>query len=975
MHFGLAEGLPSTVVNSITRARDGTPWVSTDAGPSWYDGYRWRLIADTTGRVLRGRQAGVIIAAEDGAVLFPFGPDLWRVARAGAAAHVVPRPSTESVWMGMAVAETGEIWGVFVTKAGLQLARRAGNAWHRESWPGPVPRYSFDFHLQQGPAGAVMLSLGLATWTRRDGTWTPLPPFVGGTGTITLAMSNIEGEERLVVRTADARQGVWARGPRSGANWRKLSFIAGEVPAVLALSSTADALAVLDVGDLVFADSTGWHPLSVPAFVAPVSDAVFDGAGDVWLATRDGVVLWRRSSERWSQWRIPGSSTINRVNALAVSDDGQVVAATAGGVALLRPSGELQLLFTLPGVAFTSVAWGRDGELWAGSGGHVGGVYQRTAAGWRHRIDAPGLEKAGIHRIVRGPDGSHWFLGLPLGRDGRGGVWHATNGRVEAVPLPPNVVGARFYDMVQDSSGRRWYATDRGLLRESAGRIEFVPPVAGRAGQVVFSLAVADRGAIWVSLRPSGVVRLLPDLRAELPDTGGPAPTGQVTVHSSADGRLWATNADGIWLRVGTTWSKLDRSFGLPTLNIWPLVSSRDDLYVGTMGAGVLRVRLGEVMAVRPRVIPQPPRLDDGALTLRWQLATERGIVAPTDIASRWRLDDGAWSAWSTQTEVQPPAHVPWRRHVLWVEARTALGVTSVAPERIAFAVPAPGWWRRDVLAVIGGMLVLLAWLSVLLVRRRRGQEQMARRMREAERMELVGTFAAEIAHELNNLLTTITINADLVEDAEGFESPSPSSEIRRAALQAGVQLRQVLSFTSDMSRVVSLTDLTDVLRAQQRPLAAFVGEHIELRWELPDEAVPVIVEPNAIAAVLRTLVEQVRYQLHGAGTIDIVLCVVPLDEPLRARLDLRPATQYAEIRISAARKASRLEELPDGRDAGAVHGGHTVASLALVRGLLRRFGGALHMELADGAPPALSLYLAVAESAAGTAPAVAATR
>lgn len=961
VRFGVAEGLPSPVIDAIGRAKDGTIWVSTEQGPAWYDGYRWQLVADSAGHLLQGGRSGPIIVAEDGAVLIRYGPDIWRVARRGAPARLVPRPATGAVWFSVAVAKGGELWGAFVLNGVLRLARRIGGAWHEERWPGRRPMQMYDLQLQQGPDETVLLSVGLETWSRRDGAWVSEPPFNGGAGAISRITWNAAGEVRLVVRTSGARQGVWARGPHTGPRWQRLAEFGHDAPAAIAIGPKDEGLVVLDAGDVMFAELSGWRRLQLPSYAVPTTGVMFDGSGDVWFATRDGMVLWRRTSGRRAQWRLPAPAPANRVNGLAVSDDGRLAAATAGGVALLDPKGVLQVVFSPKGVVFTTVAWGRSGEMWAGSGGSVPGVFHRTANGWRHRTDAPGLDQAGIHRIVRDRDGSCWLLGIPFGQHGRGGVWRESAGRIDAVTLPPSVAGGRFYDMVQDSIGQRWFATNRGVLRDSAGTFVLVPPARDQAGDVAFSLAIADSGALWVSVRPSGVLRVLPGLRAELPDTSGAAPTGQVTVYRAGDGRIWASNADGIWLRVGDGWTRLSRALGLPTLNVWPLVTSGSDLYVGTMGAGVLRVRLDELAAARPRVIPLPSRAEGGELKLRWSVATERGTFAPVDLESRWRLDDEEWSAWSAATEITAPAHVPWRRHVLWVEARTPLGVTSQAPARLAFEVPAPVWWRRDVLTVVSALLVLLAWLSVLLVRRRRLQEQMSRRIREAERMELVGTFAAGMAHELNNLLTTITVNAELVEDAPGSESPSPSAEIHRAALLAAAQLRHVLSFTSDLSRVVSVIDLAALLRAQQEPIGARVREHIEMRWHLPNDAVPVLAEPNAMAAVLRSLVEHACDHLHGTGLIEVTLRVRQLDAPQRARLDLAAAPLHAEIEITDSSGRAAGAEARRTLEAGFPSRDNPVASLALVHGLVRRLGGAVHADDADGRGRVLRVYLPVA--------------
>ncbi|MBW7935231.1 MAG: hypothetical protein H3C62_16815, partial [Gemmatimonadaceae bacterium] len=739
---GVEEGLPATLVHVVSRAPNGTIWVGTERGPAWFDGYRWRRVHDAAGKPLPPSRTLALAATREGIVQFLLDGDLWQVQDSTGAAQRLPRASPTADWVGLPVQAADAIWAIVADSGRFKLVRRVGAGWHAEPWPGVGPGETREPRLQILPDGRAHLSSGLEVWERRDGRWVPQPPFTGGAGAASqFAGSGDAAAEWMVVRSPDERQGVWTRGPRGSAPWQKVAAFGLEAPPVFAAGQGGTAIGILDAGDILYTDSSRWRRLLMPSSVAPVTSAVFDTDGDVWFATRSGVVLWRRSSARWSQWRVAATTPINRINGLAVSADQSVVAATAGGIAYPEPDGRLRIDAGLPKVPFTAVAWSRTGALWAGSGGAVAGVFERTRTGWRRRTDAPGLERAGIHRIVTGRDGALWLLGLPVGAGGRGGIWRVTNERIEHWPIPAELQGARFYDMAEDSAGVRWIGTNRGVVRESQGRFTMVRLPEGRASDVPFSLTLGDSGRVVVALRPSGVVQITRDLRvAEL--AHDPAPTGQVTVHRASDGRIWAANADGVWVLAGGVWSKLTRAFGLPTANVWPIVSASGDLYVGTMGAGVLRLRTRDLYAARPRVFPQAPQIVDGTLTLRWSAATERGSVPPEDLQTRWRIDGGPWSEWSAANVATPEFHLPWRRHTLAVEARTPIGVTTREPAVLTFAVPAPGWWRGSVLLTAAALLGALGWLTVLLVRRRRTQEILARRVREADRLELVGSFA-----------------------------------------------------------------------------------------------------------------------------------------------------------------------------------------------------------------------------------------
>ncbi|HWO09186.1 MAG TPA: PAS domain S-box protein, partial [Polyangiaceae bacterium] len=70
--------------------------------------------------------------------------------------------------------------------------------------------------------------------------------------------------------------------------------------------------------------------------------------------------------------------------------------------------------------------------------------------------------------------------------------------------------------------------------------------------------------------------------------------------------------------------------------------------------------------------------------------------------------------------------------------------------------------------------------------------------LRQAQKMEAIGSLAAGIAHDFNNLLGAIQGNAELAQDEVGERHPAFESigEIRKATQRAAALVRQILSFS-----------------------------------------------------------------------------------------------------------------------------------------------------------------------------------
>ena len=960
VQFGVVDGLPSKIVRVVTRATDGTMWAGTDNGPAWFDGYRWQVVRTADGRVLGGDRAARLVAGAQGTVVFSVGEHIYRVAAAGAAAELLP-PHPGLLFGGDFAVSGDDVWRIYGRDDQRRVSRLSGGSWHDESWPAATPATGRATKLFVAADSGLVLTVGGRLWVRSATGWQPGTTFTAERGAITHLLHAANGEERVVVQSPDSQQGVWALGPSTGqAGWTRFTEFGFEAPVAFDLGPDGSAAAMLAAGDLLYYDTGGWRRLPAPRSLATTRELAFDAVGDVWFATRSGVMLWRRGSERWTQWRLAASEPANRVNGLAVGPGGRVAAATAGGLAFTTSDVRLQVEAGLPRVIFTAVAWDAKGDLWAGSGGSFAGVYQQTRKGWVHREDAPGLATAGIHRIVTGRDGSLWLLGLPLGPAAGGGVWRIVNGNIEPVAMPAFLAGARYYDFVEDSTGARWFVTSEGVVRQRGDVVDRIDSSRGLPGDALFSITLGDAGSVWVGLRANGVVRITSDLQVERPDPAAPYPHGYVrALHRTTDGNIWAADDDGIWVLSGGTWSLLTETFGLATPAVWPVTSSGDDIYVGTLGVGVLRLRLAELRAAVPEVRLLPPQQGDGGLALRWVVATPRGLVAPADVTSRWHLDDGEWSAWSTTTTSTVAGLLPWGRHVLIVEARTPLGVQTTQPARAEFVVPPPLWWRREVLLPLTALATTLLWVSVLLWRRRRQTLSLARRVREAERMEIVGRFAAGMAHELNNLLATVVLNSDcVVDEAPGDAGRSPAAEIRRAALQAAGQVRSLQAFTRDQALLLHAVDLRVELSRQRDAIDALFGPDIDTDWALGGVAMRVRAEVNGLAGMLRALAMNAADAMPAGGHFRVVLSAGPLSYDRRRHLGLSAGERYAEIAVSDSGDGMTSEATNRAFEPYFSTRGQPGLGLSLVYGLTQRFGGAVEIDAQPGRGTTMRLFL-----------------
>lgn len=135
---------------------------------------------------------------------------------------------------------------------------------------------------------------------------------------------------------------------------------------------------------------------------------------------------------------------------------------------------------------------------------------------------------------------------------------------VDDFPLPDGfTVTSQVHDIVIDSQGRVWFATNYGVLMLPPGGTDFVPfsaNTSGLAGNDVRAVSIDDTGDIWFAIYGEGIQRLASDgtnWNVTL-DTGNSAiPTDNVLdIEFDNQGHLWVGTDNGL-------------SSYEPTNNIW----------------------------------------------------------------------------------------------------------------------------------------------------------------------------------------------------------------------------------------------------------------------------------------------------------------------------------------------------------------------------------------------------------------------
>ena len=164
--------------------------------------------------------------------------------------------------------------------------------------------------------------------------------------------------------------------------------------------------------------------------------------------------------------------------------------------------------------------------------------------------------------------------------------------------------------------------------------------------------------------------------------------------------------------------------------------------------------------------------------------------------------------------------------------------------------------------------------------------------VRQAQKMEAIGSLATGIAHEFNNLLTVIQGHAGLLRKCVGDSRAGADSieRITQASVQAASLTRRLLTFSRRQPLELKPLNICASIRTMEETLARLVGERYELRLNCEPNVPHIRAEERSVHQALINLVLNARDSMPAGGTICIETNLVTIDaEAAREQIDARP--------------------------------------------------------------------------------------
>jgi|GEM_PF-3031288 len=195
-------------------------------------------------------------------------------------------------------------------------------------------------------------------------------------------------------------------------------------------------------------------------------------------------------------------------------------------------------------------------------------------------------------------------------------------------------------------------------------------------------------------------------------------------------------------------------------------------------------------------------------------------------------------------------------------------------------------------------------------------RERLRQQVQHAQKMEAMGTLAGGMAHEFNNILTSIQGYTQLLQlEMEG--NPSLKNllrhlkQIEHACQRAAGLTRKMLAFARLDPGERTETNLNDVVRSAHWLLCQTLGPQIKLSLDLQEKMTSVVAEPTQIEQALINLAINARDAMPHGGKIIIRTREVELGEDFCRTHPWARSGRYAEVRVEDEGEGMPPEILP----------------------------------------------------------------
>ncbi len=242
--------------------------------------------------------------------------------------------------------------------------------------------------------------------------------------------------------------------------------------------------------------------------------------------------------------------------------------------------------------------------------------------------------------------------------------------------------------------------------------------------------------------------------------------------------------------------------------------------------------------------------------------------------------------------------------------------------------------------------------------------------LRNAQKMEAIGTLAGGIAHDFNNILSPLIGYAELLKEDLPADHPlfANANVMLHAALRARDLVRQILTFSRKSEAKTKPIKLQPILKEALDLLRSSIPKTIDMQQRIDSECGIINADPTQIHQIIMNLATNAYHAMENTGgKLTVTLKKVLIEREYSEYPDLLPGN-YARLIVSDTGigiEKEMLEKVFDPYFTTKGEGKGTGLGLSVVHGIVKECGGDIRIYSEPGKGTEIHVYFPVIETVA----------
>ena len=174
-------------------------------------------------------------------------------------------------------------------------------------------------------------------------------------------------------------------------------------------------------------------------------------------------------------------------------------------------------------------------------------------------------------------------------------------------------------------------------------------------------------------------------------------------------------------------------------------------------------------------------------------------------------------------------------------------------------------------------------------------------RLRQSQRMEVMGQLASGVAHDFNNILATITLTCEstLRKSNVSDSTNDGLTTILDGCNRAASLTRQLLAFSRKQVQQPKALNINTTVSGMHMLLGRVLSENIRLHFELSADLGNTLIDPGQVEQIVLNFAINARDAMPNGGTLTVITQNADLDVAMTTgKLSVKPG-KYVKLSVS----------------------------------------------------------------------------